>query len=432
MRSLSIRPVSKLSGSVTISGAKNCILALIPAALLTSETVTLTNVPRLDDVSCMADILKAIGVTVDYKPEKKTLSITAASFKTSTPPDLAEKIRASVWLIAPFLARYQKATIPLPGGDQIGARLFDRLIQGLSEMGASVMIEEGSFHALAPDGLKGTTIDFSPKITVGPTHCSIMAAVLARGKTIIHSAAREPEISALCHMLVSMGANIKGIGTNDLEIEGVPTLKGTTFDVIPDRIETATYAMIAGVTRSKFDILGTSLDLIPGEADMMRSVGLVLTPIQNGFTVDAIKNNLTPTDVKAKVFPAYPSDMQPQGMALLTTVNGASMTTEYIYENRFRHVPEFIKLGADIIVHNDENIQIYKMPQLFGSALIRGGKPLTGTTVKATDIRAGIALVMLGLVATGETIIENAYHLDRGYEDLIGKMTALGADIKRI
>lgn len=432
MTSLILRPVSRLSGCVSVSGAKNCILALIPAALLSSETVTFLNVPTLDDVQTYVDILKTIGVTADYQPKEHKLSITAHSFTPSSPPDLSEKIRASMWLIAPFLVRYGKAVIPLPGGDKIGARHYDRLTQGLSEMGATVVVEEGAFHAGLSAGLSAADIDFSPKITVGPTHCMVMTAVLAKGTTTLRSAACEPEVSALCRMLVSMGAKISGIGTDTLTIEGVPSLSGTTFTVIPDRIEGATYAMIAGITRSKLELLNLTSDLIPGEIDMMTRIGMSVTKTNKGLLVDATDRVLKPTDVKAKVFPDYPSDMQPQGMALLATIDGASMMTEYVYENRFRHVSEFIKMGADIVVHNDENIQQYKIPQLFGSAMIRGGRKLIGTTVKAPDIRAGIALVMLGLVAEGETIVEGAHHLDRAYEDLEGKLSVLGADIRRM
>ena len=411
-----------LEGVIPIGGAKNAALPLMAASLLTAETLTLRNVPILADIATMAKLLVQHGIAFTRGEEGAdsghVLELSAGHITSSTAPyDLVRKMRASVLVLGPLVARCGRARVSLPGGCAIGPRPVDLHIKGLQRLGAEVELREGYIDARAPKGLRGAEIAF-PAVSVGATENLLMAAVLADGETLLINAAREPEITDLATCLVAMGARIDGIGTDRLRILGVPRLHGATHSVIPDRIETGTYIMAAAATNGEVRLTGTRLDLVAAVARILEGAGIEVAETGDGLTVRRYAERLEGVDVMTEPYPGFPTDLQAQIMALMTIANGASMITETIFENRFMHVPELARMGANINVHG-------------ASAMVRGVPRLMGAPVMATDLRASSSLVIAGLAAEGETVVSRIYHLDRGYERLEEKLSAVGADIER-
>ena len=415
-----------LRGMIPIGGAKNAALALMPACLLTDETLALSNLPHLVDITTMANLLAQHGVTMALNgdsalgsPSGHTLELTAAEVTNTTAPyDLVRRMRASVLVLGPLLARCGRARVSLPGGCAIGTRPVDLHLKALAQMGATIDLQEGYITAEAKGRLNGAHIIF-PQITVGGTENALMAATLAEGETIIANAAREPEVADLARCLVTMGARIDGIGTGTLRIQGVERLHGAHYSVVPDRIETGSYAIAAAITRGDVELAGARIDLMEAVIKTLRDCGVEIIPTERGFRVKADAGEIVGTDIMTEPYPGFPTDMQAQLMALMTTASGASMLTETIFENRFMHVPELMRMGAKINVHG-------------ASAIVRGVPNLSGAQVMATDLRASVSLVLAGLAASGETIINRVYHLDRGYERVEEKLAACGACIERI
>ena len=412
-----------LEGVIPIGGAKNAALPLMTASLLTSETLTLKNVPVLADIATMANLLVQHGVEV-IRGEKgadsgHVVELSAGHITSSTAPyDLVRKMRASVLVLGPLVARCGRARVSLPGGCAIGTRPVDLHIKGLQRLGAEVELRGGYIDARAPKGLRGAEIAF-PAVSVGATENLLMAASLAEGETLLINAAREPEIANLAECLVAMGAHIDGIGTDRLRILGVPRLHGATHSIIPDRIETGTYIIAAAATNGEVTLTGTRLDLVAAVARILEGAGVEIAATADGLTVRRYAERLEGVDVMTEPYPGFPTDLQAQIMALMTIANGASMITETIFENRFMHVPELARMGANINVHG-------------ASALVRGVPRLMGAPVMATDLRASVSLVVAGLAAAGETLINRVYHLDRGYERLEEKLAGCNARIERL
>ncbi|MBV8505480.1 MAG: UDP-N-acetylglucosamine 1-carboxyvinyltransferase [Alphaproteobacteria bacterium] len=412
-----------LEGVIPIGGAKNAALPLMAASLLTSETLTLENVPVLADIATMANLLVQHGVSVIRGEEGAdsghVVELSAAHITSSTAPyDLVRKMRASVLVLGPLVARCGRARVSLPGGCAIGTRPVDLHIKGLQRLGAEVELREGYIDARAPKGLRGAEVAF-PAVSVGATENLMMAASLAEGETLLINAAREPEITDLAECLVAMGARIEGSGTDRLRIFGVPRLQGATHSIIPDRIETGTYIMAAAATNGEVRLTGTRLDLVAAVARILEGAGVEVSETADGLTVRRYAERLEGVDVMTEPYPGFPTDLQAQIMALMTIANGASMITETIFENRFMHVPELARMGANINVHG-------------ASALVRGVPRLMGAPVMATDLRASVSLVVAGLAAAGETVINRVYHLDRGYERLEEKLSGCNARIERL
>ena len=399
-----IRGGNPLKGKIRISGAKNAALPLMAASLLSAETLTLSNLPHLADISSMANLLAELGVEISMNGDApggghtgQVFGLTAGKIaKTVAPYDLVRKMRASVLVLGPLLAREGIARVSLPGGCAIGTRPVDLHLKALGQLGAEITIEEGYIEARVEGRLKGAHITF-PMVTVGATENLLMAATLAEGETILANSAREPEVGDLAHCLVAMGAKIEGIGSDTLKITGVERLHAAEHSVIPDRIETGTYAV----------------------ADLMRDAGVEITEIEDGIHVSLANGNLKGVDVMTEPYPGLPTDLQAQLMTLLAVADGASMITETIFENRFMHVPELCRMGANINVHGS-------------SAIVRGREKLSGAPVMATDLRASSSLVLAGLAAEGVTEVNRVYHLDRGYERMEEKLAACGADIERV
>jgi UDP-N-acetylglucosamine 1-carboxyvinyltransferase len=419
-----------LAGDIVIGGAKNAALPLMAASLLTAEPLTLVNMPELADIATMGNLLRQHGVRLDQSAlgfgsntgdagaTGRTTTLTADRIASVTAPyDLVRRMRASVLVLGPLIARCGEAKVSLPGGCAIGTRPVDLHLKALESLGARIALKEGYIHATAPQGLKGAAITF-PKVTVGGTENLLMAATLAKGETVLENAAREPEIGNLAECLNAMGAKISGIGSGTLRITGVSALHGARVAVIPDRIETGTYAIAGAITRGRVALKGTRYDLLDSVFAALRQAGATVETTADGVVV-AAENGLAGVDVMTEPFPGFPTDMQAQWMALMATASGASMITETIFENRFMHVPELTRFGADVNVHG-------------GSAIVRGRKQLTGAPVMATDLRASVSLVLAGLAAHGETLVNRVYHLDRGYERLEEKLGACGARIERI
>jgi len=412
-----------LEGVIPIGGAKNAALPLMTASLLTSEALTLKNVPVLADIATMANLLVQHGVEV-IRGEKgadsgHVVELSAGHITSSTAPyDLVRKMRASVLVLGPLVARCGRARVSLPGGCAIGTRPVDLHIKGLQRLGAEVELRGGYIDARAPKGLRGAEIAF-PAVSVGATENLLMAASLAEGETLLINAAREPEIANLAECLVAMGAHIDGIGTDRLRILGVPRLHGATHSIIPDRIETGTYIIAAAATNGEVTLTGTRLDLVAAVARILEGAGVEIAATADGLTVRRYAERLEGVDVMTEPYPGFPTDLQAQIMALMTIANGASMITETIFENRFMHVPELARMGANINVHG-------------ASALVRGVPRLMGAPVMATDLRASVSLVVAGLAAAGETLINRVYHLDRGYERLEEKLAGCNARIERL
>ena len=416
-----IRGGRPLSGEIPIRGAKNAALPLMTAGLLTDERLVLSNVPLLADLDTMAALLAQHGIAVERPadtPEEagRKLSLGGAITNTVAPYDIVRKMRASILVLGPLLARCREARVSLPGGCAIGARPVDLHLKGLEQMGASILLEGGYVHASVPQGLRGADIVF-PFVSVGATENLLMAASLADGRTVLSNAAREPEITDLAECLIAMGARIDGIGTDQLTIEGVERLHGAEHPIVPDRIETGTYACAAGIAGGTVKLLGAKLEHIAALAVALQEAGIHIDEDSGGLTVRRL-NGLHGTDMKTEPYPGFPTDMQAQFMALMSVAEGAAMITETIFENRFMHAPELNRMGARINVHGS-------------SAIVRGVKALQGAPVMATDLRASVSLVLAGLAAKGETIVNRVYHLDRGYEAVERKLSACGASIER-
>jgi UDP-N-acetylglucosamine 1-carboxyvinyltransferase len=411
-----------LEGVIPIGGAKNAALPLMAASLLTSETLVLENVPDLADIASMANLLVQHGVALSPREARSggcRLELSANHITSTTSPyDLVRKMRASVLVLGPLLARCGSARVSLPGGCAIGPRPVDLHIKGLQRLGAEVDLLHGYIDARAPHGLKGAEIAF-PTVSVGATENLLMAATLADGETLLINAAREPEITDLATCLCAMGARIDGIGTDRLRVLGAGRLHGTTHRIIPDRIETGTYLMAAAATDGEVQLTGTRVDLVAALVRALEGAGVEVLTTADGLKVRRRSGSLEGVDIMTEPYPGFPTDLQAQAMALMATANGASMITETIFENRFMHVPELARMGANINVHG-------------ASALVRGVPALRAAPVMATDLRASVSLVVAGLVAAGETVINRVYHLDRGYERLEEKLAACGARIERV
>ncbi|MEE2969418.1 MAG: UDP-N-acetylglucosamine 1-carboxyvinyltransferase [Pseudomonadota bacterium] len=420
MDKIRIRGGNPLNGVVPIAGAKNAALPLLTASLLTDDTLTLSNLPGVADIKTMIQLLQHHGVSAQpLQNGAGQVSLSAASVNDTTAPyDLVRRMRASILVLAPLVARFGTARVSLPGGCAIGTRPVDLHLKALGQLGAEIELSEGYIEARAPNGLTGANILF-PFVSVGATENILMGACLARGETVLSNAAREPEIADLGRCLIAMGARIEGIGTDTLRIQGVERLGGAEHNVVPDRIEAGTYAMAAAITGGRVELAGVRKELIESVLDKLSEAGVGVAETETGIEVSAEPGGIVGVDVMTEPFPGFPTDLQAQMMALMTVANGASMITESIFENRFMHVPELARMGADINVHG-------------ASAMVRGVRPLKGAEVMATDLRASSSLVLAALAAEGETMIRRVYHLDRGYERIEQKLAACGADISRL
>lgn len=419
MDKIRIRGGRALNGTIPIAGAKNAALPLMCASLLTDGSLRLANVPDLADIRTLEQLLAQHGVLVGRDGDTGEMVMTAARIaSTEAPYDIVRKMRASVLVLGPLLARCGRARVSQPGGCAIGSRPVDIHLTGLQALGADVDLIDGYIEASAPRGLTGGLVKF-PFPSVGATENVMMAATLARGETVIENAAKEPEIVDLAACLVAMGSTIEGAGTSRMVIQGRDRLHGASHRVLADRIETGTYLMAAAVTGGEVELTGTSIDLVAAAVEKMREAGVTVTGTEQGIRVHRRNGPLTGIDVVTEPHPGFPTDLQAQMMAMLTVAEGASLITENIFENRFMHVPELCRLGADINVHG-------------ASAVVRGVKRLSGAPVMATDLRASVSLVIAALAAEGETEINRVYHLDRGYERLEQKLAACGADVERV
>ena len=413
-----------LKGVIPISGAKNAALALMPACLLTEETLTLSNLPHLVDITTMANLLAQHGVSLSLNgrsgADGHVMDMTAHKISNTTAHnDLVRKMRASVHVLGPLLARCGEARVSLPGGCAIGTRPVDLHLKAMEALGAKIEVDGGYIIARAPNGrLRGGEIVF-PHVTVGGTENALTAASLADGETTIVNAALEPEVTDLANCLVAMGAKIEGIGTSTLKVTGVERLHGANYSVLPDRIETGTYMVAAAITRGDIELTGARRDLMQSVEKALIEAGVVIEDTPKGIRVRADVNPIRGVDIMTEPYPGFPTDMQAQLMALMATAEGASMVTETIFENRYMHVPELARMGASINVHGS-------------SAIIRGVAQLKGAPVMATDLRASVSLILAALAASGETMVSRVYHLDRGYERVEEKLAACGANIERI
>ena len=411
-----IRGGRRLTGEIEIGGAKNSGLKLMVAGLLTGERLVLSNVPQIADIKTMRDLLTRLGIAVD-DAGPRTLSIGGEIASVEAPYDVVSKMRASILVLGPLLARAREAKVSLPGGCAIGTRPVDMHLKGLETLGAEIRLENGYINASAPNGLKGDRIVL-PFASVGATENLLMASTLAKGRTEIVNAAREPEITDLVNCLNAMGAKITGSGSGTLIIDGVEALHGAEYAVMPDRIECGTYACAAGITGGDLLLVGGRADDLGAVIRTLEETGVEVTEEARGLRVRRT-GRLQGVDIMTEPYPGFPTDMQAQFMAMLSVAEGASMITETIFENRFMHVPELNRMGARINPHGR-------------SAIIRGVEKLSGAPVMATDLRASFSLILAGLAAEGETQLSRIYHLDRGYEGVDRKLAACGADIERV
>lgn len=417
----------RLQGTIAISGAKNAALPLMIASLLTRETLTLHSMPRLADVTLLGRILGNHGVDVTIAGKKagqstsdgQTFRLTSGDIVDTTAPyEMVARMRASFWVLAPILARCGEAKVSLPGGCAIGTRPVDLHLSALEALGAEIELEGGYVIAKAPKGLVGGRIHLG-KVSVGATHNALMAAVLARGDSVIENAAREPEVADLANCLVKMGAKIEGIGTDTMHIEGVTSLHEAEHTVLPDRIETGTYAMAAAITGGEVFLEGARPDLLREALQLLQGSGVEVEETATGIRVARNGSGLEAVSVETQPFPGFPTDLQAQLMALMCTARGVSEVRETIFENRFMHVQELARLGANIDLNGD-------------TALVTGVEGLTGAQVMATDLRASVSLIIAGLAAQGETLIGRVYHLDRGFDRIEEKLRQCGAQIDRL
>jgi UDP-N-acetylglucosamine 1-carboxyvinyltransferase len=424
MDRIRIRGGKPLKGEIPISGAKNAALKLMAAAILTAEPLTLTNVPRLADVRAMAELLASFGINIQVtlsarfgegdtmRLEAKDITSAFASY------DMVRKMRASFQVLGPLLARMSGAKVSLPGGCAIGARPVELHLNALEAMGAKIDLADGYVTASAPNGLKGAEIVF-PFVSVGATETAMMAATLAKGTTKIVNAAREPEISDLGNCLLAMGAQISGLGSSEITVQGVEKLHGADWRVMPDRIEAGTYAIAAAIAGGDVELVGASHDTIASLLSLLAKSGAEVTSTHQGLRVHMNGTRPRSADVTTAPFPGFPTDLQAQIMALMTVADGTSVIREKIFENRFMHVPELARMGAQVRIDGD-------------TATVRGVEKLKGAQVMATDLRASVSLVLAGLAAEGETVVGRVYHLDRGFDRLEEKLSRVGADIERM
>jgi UDP-N-acetylglucosamine 1-carboxyvinyltransferase len=412
----------KANGVVNISGAKNSALPLLAASILSVNGLKLKNVPPLTDVETMLSLLESVGVS--YRVEQESSYANAVELKTDSiynfiaPYEIVKKMRASILVLGPLLTRFGRCRVSLPGGCAIGVRPIDLHLKGLETLGAEIELKDGYVHAVANNGLKGADFHF-PIVTVTGTENIMMAAVLAEGTTVLKNVAREPEIVDLANCLNAMGAKISGQGTGTIVIKGVATLHKTEYSVLPDRIEAGTYAIAAGITKGRVDLIGGNFrELLPSFIEKMEQAGLKFSDIENGIRAES-SGEIVPTDISAEPYPGFPTDLQAQTMALLCLADGESSVTENIWENRFTHAAELMRMGADITIAGSQ-------------ARVRGVKSLTGAPVMATDLRASFSLILAALAAKGDTVIDRTYHLDRGYCCVKEKLANCGVEVDRI
>ncbi len=419
MDSIIVKGGQELHGSIPIAGAKNACLTLMPATLLTDEPLTLTNAPRLSDIATMSTLLESLGVEVSGLQDGQVQVLSSRQITNHTADyDIVRKMRASILVLGPMLARDGHAVVSLPGGCAIGARPVDLHLKGLEALGAELDLRDGYVHAKAAKGLKGGTFEF-PVVSVGATENILMAATLAKGTTVLKNAAREPEIVDLADCLTRMGAQIDGAGTSTITIQGVDSLHGATHPVIIDRIELGTYMLAPAFTGGSVELLGGRLDLVEAFAAKLDEAGISVEAGENSITVSRKNGRVNAVDVVTAPHPGFPTDLQAQFMALMCTANGVSVLEERIFENRFMHAPELMRMGANIDVQG-------------GTATVTGVDKLKGAPVMATDLRASVSLILAGLAAEGETVVNRVYHLDRGYERVEEKLSACGAQIERV
>ncbi len=419
MDSIVIQGAGPLSGQITIAGAKNACLTLMPATLLSDEPLTLTNVPRLSDIATMSQLLASLGAEVTTLADGRVVAMSSHGADNPVADyDIVRKMRASNLVLGPLLARHGQAVVSLPGGCAIGARPMDLHIHGLEALGAEIALKDGYLHAVAPKGLKGAAISLT-FASVGATENIVMAATLAKGTTVLKNAAREPEIVDLVTCLRLMGAQIEGEGTGTITIEGVDRLHGATHPVIADRIELGTYMLAPAIAGGEVELIGGRIALVQSFCEKLDEAGISVSETKNGLVVARKNGRVRAVDVKTAVFPGFPTDLQAQMMALLCTAGGVSTLEETIFENRFMHAPELVRMGANIEVHG-------------GTATVTGVDRLKGAPVMATDLRASVSLILAGLAAEGETVVNRVYHLDRGYERVEEKLGACGARIERV
>ncbi|MEM1160944.1 MAG: UDP-N-acetylglucosamine 1-carboxyvinyltransferase [Pseudomonadota bacterium] len=408
-----------LEGRIRISGAKNACLTLMPAALLTDQPLTLTNAPRLADIITMTDLLTSLGCEVASLQDGNVLAMSAKEITNHTAHyDIVRKMRASILVLGPMLARDGQAQVSLPGGCAIGARPVDLHLSGLEQMGAELELADGYVNATAPGGLKGAAVEF-PMVSVGATENLLMAATLAKGTTVLMNAAQEPEIVDLANCLSSMGAQIDGAGTSQITVQGVEKLHGTTHAVLADRVEMGTYMLAPAISGGDITVEGGDRSLVGALIDQMEAADLSVEDVDGGLRVRRCNGVIKPLNITTEPFPGFPTDLQAQMMALLTVADGVSTIDEQIFENRFMHVPELSRMGAKIDVQG-------------GTATITGVNDLRGAPVMATDLRASVSLILAALAAEGETVLSRVYHLDRGYERVEEKLGACGAEIERL
>lgn len=419
MDSILVKGGGALKGQIPIAGAKNACLTLMPATLLSEEPLTLTNAPRLSDIKTMTQLLQSLGAEVTSLQGGKVLAMSSHDINNHTADyDIVRKMRASILVLGPMLARDGHAIVSLPGGCAIGARPVDLHLKALEAMGAELELKDGYIHAKAPGGLKGGTVDFD-FASVGATENALMAATLAKGTTVLKNAAREPEIIDLATCLRSMGAQIEGDGTSTITIQGVDRLGGATHAVVTDRIELGTYMLAPAICGGEVELLGGRINLLSAFCEKLDAAGISVTESDQGIIVNRKGGDVHAVDVVTEPFPGFPTDLQAQMMALLCTAKGTSVLEEKIFENRFMHAPELIRMGADIEVSG-------------GTATVTGVAQLKGAPVMATDLRASVSLILAGLAAEGETKVARVYHLDRGYEHVVAKLSGVGANIERI
>jgi UDP-N-acetylglucosamine 1-carboxyvinyltransferase len=419
MDSIIVKGGTELRGQIPIAGAKNACLTLMPATLLSEEPLTLTNAPRLSDIRTMTLLLQSLGAEVQSLNDGRVLALSSHGLNNHKADyDIVRKMRASILVLGPMLARDGHAVVSLPGGCAIGARPVDLHLTALEAMGAELELKDGYVHAKAAGGLKGGIVDFR-FASVGATENALMAATLAKGTTVLNNAAREPEIVDLAQCLRAMGAQIEGEGTSRIEIQGVERLNGATHQVVADRIEMGTYMLAPAIAGGEVEVLGGSIELLGAFVEKLEAAGVSVTPTKGGVLVARKNGRVDAVDVTTEPYPGFPTDLQAQFMAMMCTANGTSVLEEKIFENRFMHAPELIRMGADIEVHG-------------GTASVTGVERLRGAPVMATDLRASVSLILAGLAAEGETRVNRVYHLDRGYESVETKLGACGANIERV
>ncbi|MGV6849982.1 MAG: UDP-N-acetylglucosamine 1-carboxyvinyltransferase [Marinibacterium sp.] len=419
MDSIIVTGNGPLTGQIPIAGAKNACLTLMPATLLSEEPLTLTNAPRLSDIQTMTALLQSLGAEVSALKGGRVLALSSHDLSNLTAHyDIVRKMRASILVLGPMLARAGEAVVSLPGGCAIGARPVDLHLRALEAMGADLELRDGYVHASARGGLKGAVFEF-PFVSVGATENALMAATLAKGTTVLKNAAREPEIVDLAQCLRRMGAEIDGEGTSTITIQGVDRLGGATHQVVSDRIELGTYMLAPAIAGGEVELLGGRRDLLTAFVDKLEQAGVSVEDTKAGLKVSRRGNGIRATDVTTAPFPGFPTDLQAQMMALLATAEGVSVLEEKIFENRFMHAPELMRMGASIDVQG-------------GTATVTGVPSLRGAPVMATDLRASVSLILAGLAAEGETRVNRVYHLDRGYEQVEAKLKSVGAIIERV